>query len=64
MLCHIGNADKTLEYFDMLSNITLEEKGTKTVLIRGMGNEKARMTLMLSVLGDGCKLPLYAIMWR
>jgi hypothetical protein len=37
MLDHIGNADQTLVYFDMLSNETINEKGTKTVLIRGMG---------------------------
>jgi hypothetical protein len=37
-------------------NVTMEEKGVKTVSIRGMGNKKARMTVMLSLLADGCKL--------
>jgi hypothetical protein len=38
-------------------NVTVNEKGAKTVLIRGTGNEKARITVMLGVLTDGRKLP-------
>jgi hypothetical protein len=50
MLGHIGNADQTPVYFDMPSNVTVNENGAKTVLIRGTGNEKARITVMLGVL--------------
>jgi hypothetical protein len=52
ILDHIGNADQTPVYFDILSKVTNNEKGAKTVLIRGMGNEKARITVMLGVLAD------------
>jgi hypothetical protein len=62
MLSHIRNADQTLVYFDMPSNVTINEKGAKTVLIRGMGNEKLRITVMLAVLTDGHKLPPYVIL--
>jgi hypothetical protein len=62
MLGHIGNADQTPVYSDMPSNVTVNEKGAKTVLIRGSGNEKARITVMLGVLADGRKLPPYVIL--
>jgi hypothetical protein len=62
MLGHIENADQTLVYFDMLPNVTVNEKGAKTVSIRGMGNENARITVMLGVLADGRKLLLYVIL--
>jgi hypothetical protein len=42
MLGHKRNADETLVYSDMLSNVTMEKTGTKSVLIRGAGNEKAK----------------------
>jgi hypothetical protein len=64
MLGHIRNADQTSVYFNMLSNVTTEEKGTKIVLIRGKGNKKTRITIMLSVFADGHKLPPYVILWR
>jgi hypothetical protein len=57
MLGHTRNVDETSLYFDMPSNVPMEEEGAKIVLIRGMGNEKARMTVMLRVPTDGCKLP-------
>jgi hypothetical protein len=41
----------------------MEEMGAKTVLIRGTTNEKARMTVMLSVLSNGHKLPACLILW-
>jgi hypothetical protein len=64
MLVHIGNADHTPVYFDMPSNVTVNEKGAKTVIIRGTGNEKGRITVMLDVLADGRKLPPYVILRR
>jgi hypothetical protein len=36
----------------------------KMVLIRWMGNEKTRITVMLSVLANGCKPPPYVILCR
>jgi hypothetical protein len=50
-----------LVYFDMPSNITINEKGAKTVLITGTGNKKVRIIVMLGVLANGCKLPPYVI---
>jgi hypothetical protein len=60
MLGHIENTDKTPLYFNMPSNITIEQS-VKTVLIRGTGNKMARMTVMLSVIANGRKLPPYMI---
>jgi hypothetical protein len=59
MLGHIGNADQTPVYFDMPSNVTVNEKGVKRVLIGETGNEKARIAVRLGVLADGRKLPPY-----
>ena len=64
MLSQIGNADETPVYFDMPSNTTIDDKGAKSVIIKGTGNEKARMTVMLGVLADGHKLPPYVILRR
>jgi hypothetical protein len=43
MLGHIRNADQTEVYFNMLSNVNVEEKCTKMVLYRGTGNEKTEL---------------------
>jgi hypothetical protein len=64
MLGHIRNADQTPVYFDMPSNVTVNENGAKTVLIRGTGNKKARITVMLGVLAKGHKLPPYVFLRR
>jgi hypothetical protein len=64
MLEHIGNADQTPVYSDIPSNVIVNEKGAKTVLIRETGNEKARITVMLGVLTDGHKLSPYVILQR
>jgi hypothetical protein len=64
MLGHIGNADQTPVYFDMPLKVTVNEKGAKTVLIRGTGNDKARITVMWGVLADGRKLLPYVILRR
>jgi hypothetical protein len=64
MLGHIGNADQTPVYFDMSSKVTVSKKGEKTVLIRGTGNEKARITVILGVLASGHKLPSYVMLRR
>lgn len=64
MLGQMGNADETPVYFDMPANVTVNEKGAKSVLVRGTGNEKQRITVMLCVLADGRKLPPYVILRR
>jgi hypothetical protein len=64
MLGHIGNAAQMLVYFVMPSNVTVIEKGAKTVLIRGTGNEKVRITVMVGVLANERKLLPYVILRR
>jgi len=56
-LFEIGNMDETPIFFDMIGNLTIEERGAKTVQIRTTGNEKNRFTCVLTVLADGTKLP-------
>jgi hypothetical protein len=52
----IGNMDETPVYFDMTTNLTVNQKGAKTVQIKTTGNEKNRFTCVLSVLANGEKL--------
>ena len=56
-LCEIGNMDETPVYFDMVGNLTIENRGVKSVQVRTTGNEKNRFTCVLTVLADGTKLP-------
>jgi hypothetical protein len=56
LLSQISNADRTPLYFDMPSNYTVGDKDVKSVLIKTSGNEKMRVTVMLTVLADGTKL--------
>ena len=60
----IGNADQTPLTFDMLSNTTVNSKGTKMVSIVMTGHEKDRFTVMLACLGNGSKLPSYVVFKR
>jgi hypothetical protein len=46
-LGHIGNVDQTPAYFNIMSNVNVEEHDVKTVLIRGMGNDKTRIAIIL-----------------
>jgi hypothetical protein len=64
MLGDFGSVDQTVVYFDMPFNVTLEEKVVKMVLITGLGSEKTRITVMLSVLTNDCKLPPYLTLQR
>lgn len=63
-LSQIGNADETPVFFDMKSNITVDQKGAKSILMRTTGNEKLRITAMLAVTADGHKLTPYVILKR
>jgi hypothetical protein len=62
LLSQIRNADKTPVYFDMPSNHAVDDTGAKFVLIKTLGSEKMQVTVMLMVLADGTKLPLYVIL--
>ena len=53
----IGNMDETPLTFDMPSNMTVEETGSRTVSIRTTGHEKSNFTVVLSCMADGTKLP-------
>lgn len=64
LLSQMGNADETPVSFDEPSNNVIEEIGTKSVIIKTLGNEKMCITVMLAVLADGIKLPPYVILKR
>ena len=49
--------DETPVYFDIVENLTIENRDAKTVQIWITGNEKNRFTCVLTVLADGTKLP-------
>ncbi|GBB96818.1 hypothetical protein RclHR1_02840015 [Rhizophagus clarus] len=50
--------EESLEiWFDMAGNFTINQKGEKTVHIRGTGNENNRFTVVLTCAADGTKLP-------
>ncbi|KAK0153232.1 Pogo transposable element with KRAB domain [Merluccius polli] len=63
-LDQIGNADQTPVYFDMPTSVTVNRKGEKSVLVKSTGNEKSRVTVMLTCLADGSKLPPHVILKR
>ncbi|RMC15171.1 hypothetical protein DUI87_07353 [Hirundo rustica rustica] len=64
LLSQMGSADETPVSFDEPSNNVIEEIGTKSVIIKTLGNEKMCITVMLAVLADGIKLPPYVILKR
>ncbi|PKC55977.1 hypothetical protein RhiirA1_402482 [Rhizophagus irregularis] len=49
--------DKTPVWFDMAGNITVNNKGDKTVHIRTTGNDKNHFTVGLTCLADEIKYP-------
>ena len=52
----IGNMDETAIYLDMPRDSTLDETGTRSVLIQTTGHDKDKVTVMLAALGDGTKI--------
>src|SRR5271154_625085 len=56
-LAFIGNMDETPMTFDLPSNTTVDEIGTRTVSIRTTGHEKTNFTVVLTCMADGTKLP-------
>lgn len=63
-LGRIRNPDQMPVYLDMPSPLTVHEKGSKQVCVRTTGNEKTRVTIMLSCTADGHKLPPYVVLKR
>jgi len=58
----IGNMDETPLTFDIVPNITVAEKGSRTVtIINSTGHEKSNFTCVLTILADGTKLPIINI---
>ena len=53
----IGNMDETPMYFDVASNNTVENKGTKTISVRTTEAEKRHLTVVLAATADGKMLP-------
>ncbi len=53
--------DETSMWFDLLSNSTIDHKGTKTVIIRTTGYEHSYFTVILICMADGSKLPAVCI---
>jgi len=56
-LAFIGNMDETPVSFDLPSNTTIDELGTRTVSIRTTGHERTNFTVVLTCMADGTKLP-------
>ena len=48
--------DETAVWHDMLSNTTVTNKGTKSVVLKTTGHEKSRMTVVLASQANGGKL--------
>ena len=53
----IGNMDKTSLSFNLLSNMTIEHSGSKTVSILSTGYEWSNFTVVLAFLTNRIKLP-------
>ncbi|GBB96673.1 hypothetical protein RclHR1_28050001 [Rhizophagus clarus] len=53
----IRNMDETLMAFNLPSNNTIEQSGTKTISILSTGHERSNFTVVLACMADGTKLP-------
>ena len=60
----IAESNESPIQFDMPSNRTVSKTGEKTVKIRTTGNEKNRLTVVLTCAGDGSKLKPLVIFKR
>ena len=60
--------DETPCFFDMYYDITIDFTGIKQIEIQTLGKEKYRLSVILSISGDGIKLPAFFIIkgeeWR
>jgi hypothetical protein len=58
-LSQIGSADEMPVYFNMPSLHTVEDGGTKSMVIQTWGYKKVHFTVMLAVYVWGGSMPLY-----
>jgi hypothetical protein len=49
--------DETPVYMEMIGPTTITKKGLKSITINTNGSEKQRISAVLSIIGDGNKLP-------
>ena len=63
-LQQIGNMDETPLRYDMPMGRSVTKKGEKSVLIKTTGHEKDHLTVVLTCLADGTKLPPVVIFKR
>lgn len=54
----IINMDETALNYNMPLNTTVHKVGAKTIFIKTLRQEKARVSVILSICGNGDKLPL------
>ena len=57
----IINCDETPIYFEMPDTTTIDIMGNKEVIIDTKGNEKKRISVLLTIVDDGSKLPAVLI---
>jgi len=60
-LNRIGNVDETPIWFDMTYNTTVAKLGEKSIKVRTFGGERLRISLILCILANGDKLPIFVI---
>lgn len=60
----IGNVDEVPLTFEVVSNRTVDIKGSKSITIKTPGHEKTHYTAVLSCCADGTKLPPLLIFKR
>uniref|UniRef100_U9UQZ1 HTH CENPB-type domain-containing protein n=1 Tax=Rhizophagus irregularis (strain DAOM 181602 / DAOM 197198 / MUCL 43194) TaxID=747089 RepID=U9UQZ1_RHIID len=53
----IANMDETPMSFNLPNNTTVEQRGTKTILILSTGHERSNFTVVLACTANGIKLP-------
>jgi len=53
--------DETPLTFDIIPNMTVARKGSRTITINSTGHEKSNFTCVLGILADGTKLPVVNI---
>ena len=57
----IGKADETPVFMEMNENKTLNIVGKKDIKIKSFNKERIRISVMLTILGDGNTLPPYVV---
>jgi hypothetical protein len=62
ILRHTGNADESAVYFSRPCDCTVSIGGTKSMMMKTMGNYKLQVIVMFAVLADGSRLPTYMIL--